>query len=250
MGGGRHCTQAVDQTQEPELADDIGQALPGRRQADSQQPSDPVPGGPQVLTGQPQPGSAPDQQCQDDASADRLAACRADRDTGQAQTGNPPPAQRQQPGQIDIHYIHQDHHLHPRPGVPGASQSGVTHGRARQERRDGSHDPQESGRRKGGQPGKVHRGHDPRGEELHQQQRENPQTQTHRKRLAAEPGGLDGSSRTHRPSHQRRAANRADGEKRSQEPEQVAGDRHPREMLGSKIAAGQDRVRKADQVEQ
>ena len=59
------------------------------------------------------------------------------------------------------------------------------------------------------QPGKVHRGHDPRGEELHQQQRENPQTQTHRKRLAAEPGGLVGSSRTHRPSHQRRAANRA-----------------------------------------
>ena len=33
--------------EEPELAEDIGQALTGRRQADPQEPADPVPGRPE-----------------------------------------------------------------------------------------------------------------------------------------------------------------------------------------------------------
>ena len=250
MRGGRHGPQTIDQTKEPELTEDIGQALPGRRQADPQEPVDPVPRWTQGGPGQAQAGAAPDQEPEHEAAPDSLSAGRADGDPGEPERTDRPPTHGQEPGQANIDQVHEDHHLHSGAGVSGASEAGVAHRGTGQERDHGADDPEKAGRGFRGEPGEVHRDHDPGCEDLYQHQRDDPQAKAHCEGLAAEPGCLIGPPRAHRPGNQGRSTDRADTQKGSEKPEQVAGHRHAGEVLGCKIPAGDDRIRQADQVEQ
>ena len=142
--------------------------------------------GREALARDPQAGSAADHQAQDDRPADPLAAGRADGDPGQPQGRDRAPAEGQQPGQADIHHVHQDHHLHPGPGVAGPSQTGIANGRARQQGGDGADDPEEARGRLGGQSCQVHARDDPRREDLHEHQGEDAECEAHGEGLAAE----------------------------------------------------------------